>query len=590
MYGAKKPINKKSGLKLSIKHWRIYFLVFFVFSSALIIFFRLYALQVTAYNTYRSIAQNQHYIFQELVPERGSIYLKDSDDNTYPLAINREFKMAYAAPKEIKNEDNDKAIFAVSSILNLEEDLVRKKFSDPDDMFEILKHKLTVEEVAKMEDLKIYGIYLVPESFRYYPAGKLAAQITGFVGSDGKEYKGRYGIELYWENELAGQPGSLSQERDVGGRWISITDRELEPAQDGMDLVLTIDQNVQYETEEILRKTVEEHGADSGSIIVMEPGTGKVLAMANYPTFNPNEYSEVEDMSFFRNSLVSTAYECGSVFKPVTAAIGIDDGKIEPNSVYYDSGSVQEAGYVIKNSDEKAYGEQTMTQVLEESLNTGAIYIEKQVGNKKFADYVKRFGFGEKTGIEIPGEARGNINNLKAIKRDIQFFTASFGQGITVTPLQLANAYSVIANGGKLMKPQVIEKKIYPDGKIEEVESYEIRRVIGEEAAKKVSQMLYSVVENGHGKKASVSGYLVGGKTGTAQVAKAGEKGYEEGITIGSFAGFAPIDDPQFTVAVKIYNPKDVQWAESTAAPAFSQVMKFLLEYYKISPTEEYEL
>lgn len=564
--------------------------MFFVFFAASIIFLRLYALQVAAYDTYRSIAQNQHYIFQELIPERGDVYLRDNENNTYPLAINRDFEMAYAAPKEIKSEDKDKAIFAVSSILNLEEELVRRKLSDPNDMFEILKHRLTGEEITKIKDLEIHGIYLMPESFRYYPAGKLAAQIMGFVGSDGEKYKGRYGIESYWESELGGQPGSLSQERDVGGRWISIADRKLEPAQDGINLVLTIDQNVQYEVEEILRETVERHGADNGSIVVMEPETGKVLALANYPTFNPNEYSKCEDMSFFANPSVSAAYECGSVFKTITMAIGIDDGKIEPDSVYFDSGSVQEAGYVIKNSDEKAYGEQTMKQVLEESLNTGAIYVEKQVGNKKFADYVKRFGFGEKTGIEIPGESRGNTNNLKAIKRDIEFFTASFGHGITVTPIQLTNAYSAIANGGKLMKPQIIEKKIYFDGRVEEVEPQEVRRVIGEEAAGKVSRMLYSVVENGHGKRAAVPGYLVGGKTGTAQVAKAGEKGYEEGITIGSFSGFAPIDSPRFTVAVKIYNPKDVQWAESTAAPAFSKVMKFLLEYYKISPTEEYEL
>lgn len=558
-----------------------------VFLSAAVIFFRLYSLQVAAYDVYRAIAQNQHYIFQELNPERGEVYLKDGD-NTYPLAINRDLKMAYAVPKEIENRED--AVIKISSILELEENLVRKKLADPEDMFEVLKHKLTDEEVSKIKDLEISGIHLMSETFRYYPAEELAAQIIGFVGSNGKEYKGRYGLEAYWEKELRGTPGDLSQERDAGGRWISITDREFNPARNGIDLILTIDRIVQYETEKILKETVEKHGADSGTILVMEPKTGKILAAANYPSFDPNEYSKCEDMSLFMNPSVSEAYECGSVFKAITMAIGIDGGKVEPDSVYYDSGSVQEAGYTIKNSDEKAYGEQTMTQVLERSLNTGAIYVEKLTGNKKFADYVKRFGFGEKTGIELPGESRGNINNLKALKRDIQFFTAAFGQGITVTPLQLINSYSVIANGGKLMKPQLIEKKIYPDGRVEEINPQEIRRVIKKETAEKLSQMLLSVVENGHGKKAGVSGYLVGGKTGTAQVAKAGEKGYEEGIAIGSFAGFAPIEDPQFTVLVKIYNPKDVQWAESTAAPAFSRVMKFLLEYYKISPTEECEL
>ena len=570
-----------------MESWRIYFLALLVFLSAAVIFFRLYSLQVAAYDVYRAIAQNQHYIFQKLIPKRGKIYLKDGD-GLYPLAINREFKMAYAVPKEVK--DKEKAIIGISSALDLEEDAIRKKLDDPEDMFEILKHRLTDEEISKIKELEISGVHLMPESFRYYPAAELAAQTVGFVGSDGREYKGRYGLEAYWEKELRGTPGNLSQERDAGGRWISIANREFNPARDGADLVLTIDRIVQYETEKILKETVEKHGADSGTILAMEPKTGKILAAANYPSFNPNEYSKCEDMSLFMNPSVSEAYECGSVFKAITMAIGIDDGKVEPDSVYYDSGSVREAGYVIKNSDEKAYGEQTMTQVLERSLNTGAIYVEKLTGNKKFADYVKRFGFGEKTGIGLPGESRGNINNLKALKRDIQFFTASFGQGIAVTPIQLIAAYSAIANGGKLMEPQLVEKKIYSDGGIEEVEPREIRRVIKKETAEKLSRMLQSVVENGHGKRARVPGYLVGGKTGTAQVAKAGEKGYEKGITVGSFVGFAPIDDPQFTVLVKIYDPKDVQWAESTAAPAFSRVMKFLLEYYKISPTEESEL
>lgn len=579
--------SHKIKIGLSMEGWRIYFLALLVFLSAAVIFFRLYSLQVTAHDAYRSIAQNQHYIFQELNPERGEIFLKDGN-GTYPLAINREFKMAYAVPKEIKNREE--AVIRISSILELDENLVIEKLADSEDMFEVLKHKLTDEEISKIKKLEISGVRLMPESFRYYPAGELAAQTVGFVGSDEKEYKGRYGLEAYWEEDLRGTPGDLSQERDAGGRWISIADREFNPAQNGIDLVLTIDRVVQYEIEKILKETVEKHGADSGTILAMEARTGKILAMVNHPSFNPSEYSKCEDMSLFMNPSVSEAYECGSVFKAITMAIGVDDGKVEPDSVYYDSGSVREAGYTIKNSDEKTYGEQTMTQVLEESLNTGAIYVEKQVGNKKFADYTKRFGFGEKTGIELPGESRGNINNLKALKRDIQFFTAAFGQGITVTPLQLINSYSVIANGGKLMKPQLIEKKIYPGGKIEKIEPQEIRRVIKKETAEKLSQMLRSVVENGHGKRAAVPGYLVGGKTGTAQVAKSGEKGYEEGIAIGSFAGFAPIEDAQFTVLVKIYNPKDVQWAESTAAPAFSRVMKFLLEYYKVSPTEEYEL
>jgi len=229
-----------------------------------------------------------------------------------------------------------------------------------------------------------------------------------------------------------------------------------------------------------------------------------------------------------------------------------------------------------------------MTQVLEKSLNTGVIHVEKLLGNKNFADYVERFGFGSPTGIDLVGEAKGNISNLKNLRSDIQFFTASFGQGITVTPIQLAAAYGAIANGGTLMKPRIIDKMIYPDGREEKLEPQEVRRVISEKAAMDTAAILRSVVVNGHGKKAGVPGYLVAGKTGTAQVASNESRGYEEGRSVGSFAGFAPVNDPKFVIIVKLVDPKNVEWAESSAGPVFGELMKFLLEYYGIEPTEEY--
>ena len=567
-------------------NWRIYILMLSIFFVAVAIASRLYYLQVISCESYRAIAENQHNFSRELHPERGEIYLRNESGN-YPIAVNREYQMAYAVPAEMEQEDKDKAVYAISSVLGIDENILREKFSDDKDQFEILKHKLSDEEISKINELKIVGVYLRGEVFRYYPADVLASQVIGFVGSDGESFRGRYGIESYWEEELSGEKGVLTQERDAGGRWISISDRNLQPAKNGPDLLLTIDYAVQFEAEKILSKAVEEHGADEGSVVVMDPKTGRILAVAGAPSFSPNEYSQVDDMSKFMNSSVSGAYESGSVFKPITMAIAIDDGKVTPESTYVDTGQVLEAGYVIKNSDEKAYGKQTMTQVLEESLNTGVIHIERLVGNKTFAEYVRRFGFGEKSGIELPGESAGNINNLKALNRDIQFFTASFGQGITTTPLQLANAYSTIANGGKLMRPQIVYKIIHSSGKEEEIEPQEIRRVIREDTAEQVSQMLRSVVVNGHGKRADVPGYLVGGKTGTAQVASSTVKGYEEGINVGSFVGFAPTNDPMFVIAVKIYNPKNVVWAESSAAPVFGEIMKFLLEHYNVEPTEE---
>lgn len=579
----KKTVNKHC----SSENWRIHFLALVVFFISATVIVRLYCLQVLAYENYVEIARGQHQVFKELMPSRGSIFLRDKNGEKYPLAINKDYPMVYAVPREIV--DREKVTYALSSILGMSEDDIRKKISDSDDVFEIIKHRLTEEESSKIKQLDDPGIKIVDESFRYYVGEELASQVVGFFGSDGEKFRGRYGVEAWWEDSLRGEPGSLSQERDAAGRWISIADRQLNPAKQGVDLVLTMDYAVQYEVEKILRETMEKHRADDGAVLVMQPKTGKILAMAGWPTFNPNEYSNVEDMSTFLNPSISTPYEPGSIFKPVTMAIGIDDGKIEPDTEYVDNGFVKEAGYTIKNSEDKVYGKQTMTQVLEESINTGVIFVEKSVGNKNFSQYVSRFGFGEKSGIDLPGESAGNFNNLKSLNSDIQFFTASFGQGITATPLQMVNAFSVIANGGVLMKPQIVDKIVYTDGKEETIAPVEVRRVITEETAKKVSQMLRNVVTNGHGKKADVAGYLVGGKTGTAQVAKKDSKGYEDGMTIGSFAGFAPLDDPMFTVLVKITNPKDVQWAESSAAPAFGKIMKFLLEYYNVKPTEVVE-
>ncbi len=577
-------MKRNTNFKITQKYWRIYALVFFVIVGAGIILARLYILQVKAYEKYSSLAQNQHKILKELIPRRGEIFMQEEGKEFYPLAVNQEIQMAYAVPREI--EDKERAVNFVAEVLGIEKNELYKKFSKENDLYEVLKHKISPEEEAKIREEKISGIKMMPEIYRYYPGGELASQVVGFVGSDGENYRGMYGIEAFWEKDLKGEPGRISQERDTRGGWISIADREIQPAKNGNSLVLTLNHTVQYEVERILKETIEKHQADSGSVIAMEVKTGKILAMANWPTFNPNEYSKVSDISVFVNSAISIPYECGSVFKPITMAAAIDAGKIEPETTYVDTGSVKIGGYTIKNSEEKVYGKKTMTEVLEESINTGVIYAEKMIGNKKFSDYVKAFGFGEKTGIELSGESPGNLANLKEIKSDIHFYTASFGQGIAVTPLQLVTAFSALGNKGKLMKPQIVEKIISDDGREEIIFPKEVRQVISEESATKITRMLRSVVVNGHGKRADVPGYLVVGKTGTAQVSKIGEKGYEENLTIGSFVGFAPMDDAQFAVVVKIYNPKDVQWAESTAAPAFSRVMEFLLKYYGVKPTE----
>lgn len=577
-----KVYKKKSE---DVSSWRVHTLVFLFFLMISVILMRFYDLQIIEYPQYQALAQGQHSIFRNLIPKRGEIFMKDKNE-LYPAAVNRETKTAYAVPIEIENPSE--AALAAAPILQMDPAELKEKFERPDDRYEILKRRLSDEEIEKIKSLNLKGIRLSEESYRYYPSAELAANVLGFVGWKEDILGGRYGLESYFDEELKGIEGSLFQKRDAGGRWIGGKQKEILEAKDGDALILSLDHIVQYQAEKILRGATERYGADGGQIVVMEPSTGKILTMASYPTFNPNDYAKTEDLNSFRNPAVNDAYESGSVFKTFTIAAGLDSGKINPDTTYTDTGEVREAGYAIHNSDNKANGVQTMTEVLEKSLNTGVIFVEKQLGNKNFADYVERFGFGSQTGIELPGEARGNVSNLKNLKSDIHFFTAAFGQGITTTPIQLAAAYSAIANGGTLMKPRIIDSIVHADGSKEMFEPQEVRRVISAKAAQETGKILESVVVNGHGKRAGVPGYKVGGKTGTAQFVDPDTGKYAEGKSVGSFAGFAPVNDPKFTIVVKLDNPKNVEWAESSAAPAFGELMKFLLEYYNIEPTEEY--
>lgn len=570
-----------------LRNGRILFLAGVVFFVAFALFVRLFYLQIQHFSEYREIAERQQTISQFLQARRGEIFLKDEDaeNGVYPVAINREYTLAYVAPNRVR--DFDGVLSFLISVFGMDRAEAEKKLSDKSDPFEIIAHRISSEQKAIIESSKLEGVFTYPEEFRYYPGETLASQLVGFVGSDGDHFVGRYGSELSFEKILAGTPGRVSGKRDAGGRRMLHEPGETISASDGSSIVLSVRHTAQYEAEKILKEAIEKNEATSGSITVMEPDTGKILAMASYPNFNPNEYAKVEDLSLFMNPPTQFLYECGSVFKPFTLAMGLDQGVITPESTYTDTGIVQAGRYTIQNSDKKANGVQTMTQVLEKSLNTGTVYVERLVGNKVFGEYVRRFGFGENTGSGLVGESSGNIKNLDFLGRDINFYTASFGQGISVTPLQLARAFSSLANGGRLMRPQIIDRILHEDGTEEVIAPVEDRRVLQEKTSRQIGEMLYSVVENGHGKQAKVPGYLVAGKTGTAQVVKQGEKGYAEGTNIGTFVGYAPLNNPKFVVVAKIDNPKNVAWAESSAAPAFQRMMSFLLTEAKIPPTEE---
>lgn len=543
---------------------------------------RLFFLQVVNGKAARALAENQHSIYTKLLAQRGEIKITDKfSKEPITVAGNIKKPLVYAVPAEVL-EPTQTAI-KLAAILKIDEQEILKRFEDKSRKYVPLKRQITEKQQAEIKALKLPGILFDFEEVRVYPENSLLSQVLGYVGYKGERKEGLYGLEGYFEKDLAGENGSLLEEAGAKGNWVFGATRDMRPAEDGVNLILTIDKSIQFKAENVLKEAVEKHEADSGSVIVSNPKTGEILAMAGFPEFNPNEYNKVEDPKIFLNEGAVGAYESGSVFKPLTLAMAVNEGKVGPDTTYEDAGFVEIDSHTIKNSDLKAHGRQTMTQVLEESLNTGAIFAKDQIGNEKFFDYVKNFGFGKSTGIEVL-EHKGNLDNLKA-KIKVNYHTASFGQGISVTPLQLIQAFSAIANNGKMMKPYLVKTKIFSNGKREETPPTVVREVITDKTANTVAAMMVSVVENGHGKRAGVKGYYIAGKTGTAQVPKQDGKGYEEGNNIGTFIGFGPVEDPKFLMVVRINHPRDVSFAETTAAPAFGEIAQFILNYLNIPPT-----
>ncbi|MCF7906398.1 penicillin-binding protein 2 [Patescibacteria group bacterium] len=418
---------------------------------------------------------------------------------------------------------------------------------------------------------------------RYYPDDNLFSSITGFTRVEDEILIGQYGLEGTYNKELQGKDGKIKGKKDTKGRMIN-SDEVILEKEDGIDLILTLDKAIQYNICKILEEESEKYKPEEASITIMNPYTGEILGMCNYPNYNPNKYNEVEDIRTYMNPVVMDQYEPGSIFKVITVASGINEGIIDAYSTYIDPGCMEldDWPYPICNSDYKTIGprgKQTMIDILDKSLNTGSWYISDTIGKNKAENYIKNFGFGEKTGIELGGEVSGNINNLKT-KNDIYYATASFGQGIAITQIQFLSAFSAIVSDGYLRKPYIIKatyNKSNNELKINEPEK--IRKVIEESSAITVRGMLVSVVEKGHAKLAQVPGYYAGGKTGTAQIAEGGV--YTADRTMQSFVGFGPIDNPNFAILITLKNP-ETKYSSDSAAPIFSRVASFLFDYYEI--------
>lgn len=524
-----------------------------------------------------------------------------------------------SSPSEVAEE--------IAPLLGLDTEKLAKSITRRIKRYVEITHKIVPEVSDKIEELKkdpkfreiLHGVQLRDEHWRYYPERQLASQILGFVDSS---KTGQYGIEGRFDANLRGKAGEILGAANTRGQRIFGKDFALKKAQDGSDIVLSIDRVVQGEVERILNSDLLDFRADFGQVIVVNPETGEIIAMANAPSFNPNEFSDVftqyeidpnqeiadrEDETFnkriptidkdgkfyryfntwgalvFRNKIVTDEYEPGSVIKALTMAAAINSDEVTPQTTYDDEGPIEVDEFTIKNSDKVYAGKTSMISVINRSLNTGIAFITRKMGRKLFHEYLNNFGFGQYTDIELDGEARGKLEFWQDWAES-ELITRGYGQGFTASPLQVAMAFSSLANGGYLMKPLLVTEIRSNDGKIEKKSPERIRRIISEQTYQTIKAMLLNSVDNGVARGARVLGYTVMGKTGTSQTYRNGKALQGEGTTITSFAGFAPIKNPKFVILVKYDYPKKSQWGSETAARTFKKIAKFLFSYYKIPP------
>lgn len=558
-------------------NWRfnLILLCLFLFGAAIIS--RLVFLQILEHDFYSALAQGQQKIFGSWQGDRGEIYLQNYE---LPIATNKTYFFVYSSPKEIPQEKKLETAQVLSEILHLDQDSLLATLTQ-NSLYELVKDKLSEKDLVVLKEKKLAGVYFGQEKLRVYPSQNFASHILGFVNKEGD---GQYGLEEYWDDVLRGKEKFIESERGPLGYLFSNQEEEAEIK--GSDLILTVDYNIQYQAEKLLKNAQKQLSSVGGTIIVAEPHSGKILALANFPSFDPNQYFAESNFEIFQNEAIQKIFEPGSIFKPITMAAALDKEKITPATTYFDSGCLTVGGYKICNYQERIYsGELTMTNVLEKSINTGAVFAEKQVGHRDFLKYVEKFGFFEKTGIDTQGEVFSQNEELRK-GYEINLTTASFGQGIEATPLQIIRGFSAIANGGKLVQPYLVEKIINNHEVLETRPEITDNNIISNQTALKLTTMLVSVVENGFGKAAKIPGYYVAGKTGTAQISWSAlginKKGYSD-ETWQSFIGFAPAFDPQFLILVKLNNPA-TKTAEYSALPIFRELAKYLIDYYQIPP------
>jgi cell division protein FtsI/penicillin-binding protein 2 len=566
------------------------YLVYLVFlAAAALIGSRLFMLQIRHHHEYlaRAASQQQHTSIIE--PERGQILLVDKNGSTQPIATNKNFPFLYIVPKEIR--EPEKVALALAELLNIPRDVIFTRASKEGDPYELIARRLSDQTVKAIKSLKLEGTYIDVERLRFYPLNGIAADTVGFVKkTDDGNLKGEYGVEAAYDKFLRGRPGVELNIRDASGNtFLQFQNSLPEP---GASLIMTIDPNVQFRAEELLTESAKKWDARSGTLIAVNAKNGAILALANWPTFDPNYFSKEKDLRVFMNEAVSSRFEPGSVFKPITMAAALEEKAITPDTLYNDTGEVVIGNYVIRNSDLKAHGRVNMTKVLQESYNTGAVFAANAIGYEKFREYLTHvFLLEDPTGIDLPGEIRGDLSGLWPPNgRPINFATASFGQGIAVTPIKLIEVFAAFANGGIRIRPHIISSIKYPDGRIESVnDSKSVKaKFLSEATIRDLTKMMIAVIEGGTGRRARIRGYTVAGKTGTAQIPSP-SGGYSDEV-IHTFVAFTPYTDPPFVILAKLERPRGVRFAEGSVVPVVRDLLEFMLQYYSIIPDRPEEV
>lgn len=544
-------------------------LAFFTFVLTAIII-KLFFIQVlSAGDVTRSYVQTS-----QILPQRGEIF----DRHQEPLVLNQTTYGVYAEPQKIANKAN--AAEKLEEILQIGTATIEAKIST-DKLWTPITTGLDKKKKETIAALKMTGIGFYEESRRFYPEASAAAHLLGFVGKNEKgENVGYFGVEGYYEKDLIGLPGILKTERDLFGRPIFIGVQDKIQEEDGRDLILTIDKSIQALAKEKLLSGMQRYDAKEGCIIIADPQRLAIRALVCLPDFDPVRYGRFSE-EYFRNPAISTLYEPGSIFKPLVMAAGLQEKVIRPNDLYDEKGPIKIGKYEIRTWNNQYEGSITMTRLLEKSSNVGLVYIAKKLGRQRLLSYLKQYGIGERTGIDLEGETFTRLKP-EAEWHEIDEATASFGQGIAVTQMQMLRAFAALINGGYMLKPHVVEAVKSSDNSLDKMLLSKGRRVLNETASAQIRKMLEAAVEHGDARWARPKGYRIGGKTGTAQLPIAGH--YDPNKTVASFIGFAPVEKPQFIVLVTLKEPTASPWGSETAAPLFFDLVKDLFVYYNIAP------